>query len=1119
MPAAKVRIFELAKELGLSSKDLIGLFDKLGLEAKNQLSVVEDPIADLVRGVLLGGNGGTKAPAAPGNGTHASAPAAAPPAAPASAPRRAAKPAPAPVEEPIPTLKPVSSAPRARAKAPAAPEAVAADAPVAASAPVAVEAPSALEGVAPVAAAEPEVVANVSAPAQTPVRAVVEPVAVVAPPAVETAEGVAPTVAQAPAAVEGSPQAPAAVVPETRVAAETPAEAPVAASNDGETPSGDSSPAPRVVSSPAPRIVSGPAPRIVGSPAPRIVGSPAPRIVGSPAPRLAEGPPNAPRPGSVPPRPGAPGIAAGARPPVAPGQRPPGAPGAPVAGMPPRTRPPVTVDTSPVPTLRPVPAGRSTIAQPQRPAPVEGTPPGVAASADPGPQTGLPGRPGVAPRPGQPGFPGQGYQVRPGAPGQVAPGARPGAPGAPGNRRPVGNGPFRPLAPPPGGAGPRPFTPRPGGNSPNPGAPGTQGPTPSSGSGGQRPPAGRGRDREDAAAKKDREKELLLEKERQRKKRGSLDAAPAIQPTVLETIEIPDVLTVQELATSMIIPAKDIIKELIKMGTMATINQNIPAETAQNVARKFGFNAVIKEAGEEVKVEQEEDRPELMTIRPPVVTVLGHVDHGKTSLLDRIRAANVAAGEAGGITQKIGAYTVDKGDRKITFIDTPGHEAFTAMRARGAKVTDVAILVVAADDGVMPQTREAISHIRAAGVPIVVAINKMDKEDAQPDRVKSQLAEEGLQPVDWGGKTEMVPVSARSGMGIDDLLETVLLEADIRDLKANKNRRAAGVVIESALDKGRGAVATVLVQNGTLRVGDVVVVGGSFGKIRALVDDKGKQVKKAGPSIPVEIMGLSEVPSAGDTLMVVSDERVAREAAAKRSTRRKEVNIAASSGPRVSLESFMAMPADGGRKSLNLVLKADGQGAVEALRQRLAGLSNEEVDIRIVLAGVGAITPNDVNLASASNAVLIGFNIRPDETVKRLAENEQVDLRLYNVIYDVENDLKKAMLGMLKPKFREVILGRAEVREVFKVSKVGTIAGCYVQNGKLTRNAKVRILRDNAVIYESELESLRRFKDDVKEVAEGFECGVQVAKFADLKTGDVIEAFASELVAPEAVSA
>jgi translation initiation factor IF-2 len=478
----------------------------------------------------------------------------------------------------------------------------------------------------------------------------------------------------------------------------------------------------------------------------------------------------------------------------------------------------------------------------------------------------------------------------------------------------------------------------------------------------------------------------------------------------------------------------------------------------------------------------------------------------------------VAAGEAGGITQKIGAYTVERNDRKITFIDTPGHEAFTAMRARGAKVTDVAILVVAADDGVMPQTREAIAHVKAAGVPIVVAVNKMDKPDAQPDRVKQQLAEEGLQAVDWGGTIEMVPVSAKAGTGIDALLDTVLLEADIKDLKANKNRRATGVVIESQLSRGRGAVATVLVQNGTLRIGDIVVVGGTFGKVRALIDDKGKQVKKAGPSIPVEVMGLQDVPAAGDTLMVVSDERVARETADKRAVRRRDVRISGASSQRVSLETFMQMPTEG-KKTLNLIIKADGQGSLEALRSRMESLSTGEVDVRVIHGGVGAISPNDVNLASASNAVLIGFNIRPDETAKRLAENEGVDLRFYQVIYEIEDDLRKAMTGMLAPVEREVTLGHAEVREVFKVSKVGTIVGCYVKDGKITRNSKVRVLRDSAVVFTGELESLRRFKDDVREVAEGFECGIQVAKFQDLKVGDVIESYMTEQVAAELVTA
>jgi translation initiation factor IF-2 len=638
-------------------------------------------------------------------------------------------------------------------------------------------------------------------------------------------------------------------------------------------------------------------------------------------------------------------------------------------------------------------------------------------------------------------------------------------------------------------------------------------PSPSTGS----RPGDRTRTHEDkAAAKKDREKELLLEKDRHRKKKG--EPAATVPARTLETIEIPDLLTVQELATSMIVPARDVITELIKIGTMATINQNISSDVAIQIAKRFGFNAVVKEAGEEVTVEQEEDKPEMLTPRPPVVTVLGHVDHGKTSLLDKIRQANVAGGEAGGITQKIGAYTVERNDRKITFVDTPGHEAFTAMRARGAKVTDVAILVVAADDGVMPQTKEAIAHVKAANVPIVVAINKMDRPDAQLDRVKQQLMEQGLQPVDWAGNVEMVPVSAKTGDGIDSLLDTVLLEADIRELRANKNRRASGVVIESALHRGRGAVATVLIQNGTLRVGDIVVAGGTFGKVRALIDDKGKQVKKAGPSIPVEVMGLSDVPAAGDTLSVVSDERVARETAEKRATRRRDVRMAAAGSQRVSLETFMSMPTEG-KKVLNLIIKADGQGSLEALRARMESLSTEDVEIRVIHGGVGAISPNDVNLASASNGVLIGFNIRPDETARRLAENEGVDLRFYQVIYEIEDDLKKAMRGMLTPIEREVVLGRAEVRQVFKVSRVGTIVGCYVTSGKITRNAKARVIRDAAVAFDGEIESLRRFKDDVREVAEGFECGIQIAKFQDLKEGDVIEAYALEHIAAELVRA
>jgi translation initiation factor IF-2 len=885
--------------------------------------------------------------------------------------------------------------------------------------------------------------------------------------------------APAPKPAAPAASAPVAATPADAVAspAATPAPsaAPAAAAPAPPPPAAPQAPIPRlkpVTSAPPPRPKPA-APKAPVAPAAPVAETPA-------APVAAAEPPAAVT--QAPPPPQAPTVVPAVDRPAAAA-----APARPAPPRPPMTPPRPVVSDAPIPRLQPVPQGQASIRRPP--------PPTTTASASPGPSTGVPGRPGVAPRPGQ-AMPGQGGK------GPLTPARGNGPLTPPGQRpRPAGNGAFVPLAP-----GARPMPPRPG-----------MGPTPSNDapapSAGGRGPGDRPRSHEDkAAAKKDREKELLLEKERQRKKKGEVAAASPAR--ALETIEIPDLLTVQELATSMIVPVKDVITELIKTGTMATINQNIPSDVAIQVAKKFGFNAVVKEAGEEVTVEQEEDKPEMLTARPPVVTVLGHVDHGKTSLLDKIRSADVAGGEAGGITQKIGAYTVERNDRKITFIDTPGHEAFTAMRARGAKVTDVAILVVAADDGVMPQTREAIAHVKAANVPIVVAINKMDKPDAQPDRVKQQLAEQGLQPVDWGGNIEMVPVSARNGEGIEGLLDTVLLEADIKELRANKNRRATGVVIESQLSRGRGAVATVLVQNGTLRVGDIVVVGGTFGKVRALIDDKGKQVKKAGPSIPVEVMGLQDVPAAGDTLMVVSDERVARETAEKRAVRRRDVRIAGSASQRVSLETFMSMPAEG-KKTLNLIIKADGQGSLEALRSRMESLSNEEVDVRVIHGGVGAISPNDVNLASASGAVLIGFNIRPDETAKRLAENEGVDLRFYQVIYEIEDDLRKAMTGMLSPVEREVTLGHAEVREVFKVSKVGTIVGCYVKDGKITRGAKVRVVRDAAVVFTGELESLRRFKDDVKEVAEGFECGIQIAKFQDLKTGDIIEAFATEHVAAE----
>ena len=676
--------------------------------------------------------------------------------------------------------------------------------------------------------------------------------------------------------------------------------------------------------------------------------------------------------------------------------------------------------------------------------------------------------------------------------------------------RPIG----RPgLGVPPGGRGVpmRPGMMRPGMARPMPG--GRPAPGPISGPMGPAPGARRKSKEELERARKERERENLLKKQQPHR----AASAPTAEPTVLKDLEIPDLITVQQLASAMSVPVGQVIGQLIKMGTMATINQHVAPDVAQQVARRFGFNAAVKEADEEtVEILTESDPPGSLTTRPPVVTVLGHVDHGKTSLLDAIRETKVAAGEAGGITQRIGAYTVDVGDRKVTFIDTPGHEAFTEMRARGAKVTDVAILVVAADDGVMPQTIEAMNHAKAANVPIVVAVNKVDKPNANVDRVKQQLSEYGLTPEDWGGSTQFIPVSAKQKTGISELLEMVLLNADLLDLKANKNRRAQGVIIEARLDRSRGAVATVLVKNGTLRSGDTVVVGSTWGRVRALFDDKLESIKRAGPAIPAEIMGLSDVPAAGDTLEVVSDERDARELAAKRSQRKREQRMA-SARRAVTLDGFLAAAKEGVVKDLNLIIKADAQGSLEALRSQLDGLANDEVRTRVIHAGVGGINESDVTLASASSAIIIGFNIRPDATISRKAQQEGVDVRLYDVIYNVIDEVKAAMTGMLKPQTREVVIGEAEVRRIFKVSKVGTIAGCYVRNGRVTRDARVRVMRDSVQIYEGRLASLKRFKDDAREVAEGFECGIGIENFNDVKEGDVFEFYTTEEVAAAAV--
>ncbi len=575
---------------------------------------------------------------------------------------------------------------------------------------------------------------------------------------------------------------------------------------------------------------------------------------------------------------------------------------------------------------------------------------------------------------------------------------------------------------------------------------------------------------------------------------------------------IPESITVGELASRMKKPATEIIKKLMLLGIMASVNESLDFDTASLIAEEMGctFEKEIILTDEEKLFHDVEDAPESLKPRSPVVVVMGHVDHGKTSLLDCIRNTNVTEGEFGGITQHIGAHRVRVGDKKITFLDTPGHEAFTAMRARGALVTDIAILVVAADDGIMPQTIEAINHARAAEVSIIVAINKIDKEGANPDRVRQELTEHGLVPEEWGGDTICVEVSAKKGTNIDTLLEMVLLVAEMKELKANPDRAAKGTVIEAQLDKGRGPVATVLVQNGTLRVGDIVVAGTSVGRVRAMNDDKGRSVKKAGPSIPVEILGLSEVPEGGDVFYAVDDERKAREVVEVRKFKEKQERQKKATA--ISLDNLFEQIEAGKMKDLNIIVKADVQGSVEAVRQSLERISNDEVRVNIIHGAVGAVTESDVMLASASNAIIVGFNVRPMGGASAAAEDADVDIRLYRVIYDAIEDIEKAMKGMLAPTFREAVTGHVEIRTTFKVSGIGTIGGGYVQDGKIQRSSQVRVVRDGIVIHEGELGSLRRFKDDVKEVAAGYECGLSIDKFNDIKDGDIIEAYVMEQV-------
>ena len=807
------------------------------------------------------------------------------------------------------------------------------------------------------------------------------------------------------------------------------------------------------------------------------------------------------------------------------------------------------------PAEKPAAAPVEAVKPAEKPAPAAAAQPPVRPAVAPAPRV-LPGRPGqptgVFAQRAQGGYPPrQGQPSRPGQPtgvfAQRQQGGYPPRPGQ-GGPRPQGQGGFAPrpqgqgtFAPRPGQGGPRPQgqgAPRPGQGGPRPGGMGQR---PQQGSRAARGPELAPVVEKERVSNYDPNKKQYIRQhdpERVAKSRkqlakesanmnGGMDdevvrggkraRAGKKQPSaqqMMAPIHIDKAymtaehITVKDLTERIGKPAGEILKKLFLLGIMANINSELDFDTASLVCTEFGVELEMKldRTAEDALTEETgaEDTEDQLQPRPPVITIMGHVDHGKTSLLDYIRKSHVTAGEAGGITQHIGAYTVNLNGRIITFLDTPGHEAFTAMRARGTQATDIAVLVVAADDGVMPQTVESINHARAAGVPIIVAINKMDKEGANPDRVKQDLTAYNLVPEEWGGDTIMAPVSALTGEGVDDLLEMILLQADVMQLRANPNRMARGVIIEAKLDKNRGPLATVLLKNGTLHVGDNIVAGMASGRVRAMLNDRGERVKEAGPSMPVEIAGFTEVPEAGDDMMAVADDRLSRQVAQER---REKMRAARTATTKVSLDNLFDNINEGKLKNLNLIVKADVQGSVEAVKQALEKLSNDEVKVHILHSAVGAITKDDVNLASAFGAIIIGFNIRPDASAREAAAREEVDIRLYRIIYQAIEDIEAAMKGMLAPQYREEIIGHAEVRSVFKVSGVGMVAGCYVKDGKLQRNASVRLVRDNIVVFDGKLSSLRRFKDDVKEVAAGYECGVGLENYNDIKENDEIECF------------
>ncbi|WP_404331510.1 translation initiation factor IF-2 [Mesobacillus maritimus] len=713
---------------------------------------------------------------------------------------------------------------------------------------------------------------------------------------------------------------------------------------------------------------------------------------------------------------------------------------------------------------------------------------------------------------------GQGQQQRPSGQGQQRPsGQGQQRPSGQGQQRPSGQGQQRPSGQGqqrPSGQGQQ----RPSGQGQQrPSGQGQQRPS-GQGQGGQKRPGQGGQGQQRPAGQGQGNKRNNYNKSKQNNNRGKQNQTHTPQPQVKKEKELPakitfsESLTVGELAKKLHREPSEIIKKLFMLGVMATINQDLDKDAIELICTDYGV-----EVEEEILVDTtdlevyfSEDQEAQLSERPPVVTIMGHVDHGKTTLLDSIRHTKVTAGEAGGITQHIGAYQVVENGKKITFLDTPGHAAFTTMRARGAKVTDITILVVAADDGVMPQTVEAINHAKAANVPIIVAVNKMDKEGANPDRVMQELTEHGLVSEAWGGETIFVPISALKGEGIDSLLEMILLVSEVEEYKANPNRTAIGTVIEAQLDKGRGSVATLLVQNGTLKVGDPIVVGNTYGRVRAMVNDVGRRVKEVGPSAPVEITGLNDVPQAGDRFVVFEDEKTARQVGEARATH--ALQAQRSEKQKISLDNLFEHMKQGEMKDLNLIVKADVQGSVEAVAAALQKLDVEGINVRIIHTGAGAINESDITLAAASNAIVIGFNVRPDTNAKRAAEAEEVDIRLHRIIYKVIEEIESAMKGMLDPVYQEKTIGQAEVRQTFKVSKVGTIAGSYVTDGKITRDSGVRLIRDGIVIFEGEVDALKRFKDDAKEVAQGYECGITIKNFNDMKEGDVIEAYIMEEV-------